>query len=43
MVELLSGLVVVVLGADHDLVPPLGRDTEYLRVELAAVRVAMGR
>jgi hypothetical protein len=34
---------VFVLGADHDLGPLLGRDTEYLRVKLAAVRAAMGR
>jgi hypothetical protein len=43
MVELLSVLVVVVLGADHDLGPLLGEQTEYLRVEVAAVRPAMGR
>jgi hypothetical protein len=42
-VELLPGLVVVALGADHGLGPLLGRDTEYLRVELAAVRGAVGR
>jgi hypothetical protein len=37
MVELLSVPVVVALGADHDLGPLLGEQTEYLRVELAAV------
>jgi hypothetical protein len=37
------GLVVVVHGADHDLGPLLGRDTEYLWAGLAAVRRAMGR
>jgi hypothetical protein len=38
-----GGLAVVVLGVMHDLGPLLGRDTEYLRVELAAVRETMGR
>jgi hypothetical protein len=43
MVKLLpeTGLAVIVLGAGHDLGPVLGDGTEYIRVELAAVRDAM--
>jgi hypothetical protein len=43
MVRLLpgAGLAVIVLGAGHDLGPVLGDGTEYIRVEVAAVREAL--
>ena len=31
-----SGLVVIILGADHNLAGVLGDDTEYLRVKVQA-------
>jgi hypothetical protein len=36
-----AGLAVIVLGAGHDLGPVLGEGTEYIRVEVAAVREAL--